>query len=182
MDSVAFWDLLHCTRQRHDACKKQVQVLIELIESEDCEEIVSFQRHLYDRLCESYRWDLWAVAYVVNGSCGPELFDYFCGWLICQGKEYFETALRSPERAADNAKPGELVYCADILGAAWTAYKNKIGDELPQDAVPDARPEEPGGESWFKEDLEMLYPELWHRFGWSDCGAGNDHPRAQRRT
>lgn len=61
-------------------------------------EIVAFQRALDDRLAESYTWDLWAAAYIINGGCSDDGFDYFRGWLIALGRA------RVSERAA---RPGD---------------------------------------------------------------------------
>ena len=36
---------------------------------------------------DSYRWDLWGAAYLANGGCSDDGFDYFRGWLIGQGRK-----------------------------------------------------------------------------------------------
>ena len=96
MDTDGFWDLIEASRHGDQGCEEQTRILTALLAQLEPEGIVSFQRHFAERRRESYRWDLWAVAYIVNGGCSDDCFDYFRGWLIAQGREYFETALASP--------------------------------------------------------------------------------------
>jgi hypothetical protein len=44
-------------------------------------EIVAAERVLSTLLADSYRAQLWAAAYVINGGCSDDGFDYFRGWL-----------------------------------------------------------------------------------------------------
>jgi hypothetical protein len=57
--------------------------------SRPAEEIVAAQQVLWDLMAESYTNPLWAAAYVINGGCSDDGFDYFRGWLIAQGREVF---------------------------------------------------------------------------------------------
>lgn len=165
MDVDEFWYLIEASRRRGDRCKEQTEALVDLLEQRSPDEIVSFQRHFSDRRRESYRWDLWAVAYIINFGCSDDGFDYFRGWLIAQGRQYFEAALVSAERAANRASPGGSYWCEDILYAADRAYESRTGNELPPEAFGEPRiAEGPQGEKWAEEELERLYPELCQRF------------------
>lgn len=46
---------------------------------------------------QTYRQDLWAVAYVVRGGCSDDSFDYFRSWLISQGKKIVYDAIANPD-------------------------------------------------------------------------------------
>ena len=52
-------------------------------------------------MAEAYRWDLWAAAYLIQGGCSDDGFEYFCDWLISLGKHRFEAALRNPDSLAE---------------------------------------------------------------------------------
>jgi Protein of unknown function (DUF4240) len=125
------------------------------------DEVLGFERELTKRRAESYRWNLWAVAYIVNGGCSDDGFAYFRGWLIAKGRSYFEAALADPVRAADDAEP-DANECEDLLYVAAQAYKAKTGEYPPKSDLP--FPKEPAGKAWEEEDLKSLYPELWERF------------------
>ncbi|MDB5805516.1 MAG: hypothetical protein JWN73_2838 [Betaproteobacteria bacterium] len=103
------------------------------------------------------------MAYLVNSGCSDDGFEYFRCWLIGQGGAYFEAALKDPERAADNAQPGEDAEGEDLLYAAASAYESRTGDaNMPRGrASPLA---EPAGVAWDEDQVGELYPNLAKKF------------------
>lgn len=76
MDKHTFWKLIATART--EAAPDQVaarasQLLALCPEAE----IAAAQQVLWDLLAESYRSPLWAAAYVINGGCSDDGFDYF---------------------------------------------------------------------------------------------------------
>ena len=167
MDTDAFWSLIATSREKSAQCADQVKHLAKLLEARTPEEIAQFHRHFSGYLDESYRWDLWAVAYIVHGGCSDDSFEYFRCWLIGQGRDYFEAALATPERAADNVEPGEYADCEELAYAAPRAYRTVTGQEkIP--AFPRSRPSEPAGVAWDEDKVEKLFPALAKRFEYGD--------------
>lgn len=162
MDLGEFWKLIG--KSRADECEEHAENLSELLIKKSAQEIIDFDRHFHARLNEAYRWDLWAVAYIVNGGCSDDGFEYFRCWLIGQGRAYFEAALQDPERAADNLEAGDEAECEDLLYAAASAYESKTGDAEMAYAR-DKGPAEPVGEAWAEDEVEELYPALAKKFG-----------------
>src|SRR5688572_8132838 len=153
-----FWNLIQKSRRYADDCDEQAENLQALLEKLKPEEIIAFSQHFRERLAESYRWDLWAVAFIVKGGCSDDGFEYFRGWLIAQGRKYFEEALADPTKAARRAGNDEEVECEAIFDAALDAYQAKTGEEMPRFQV--TYPQEPVGEPWTEDDLPRLYPKL----------------------
>ncbi|MEY9938099.1 DUF4240 domain-containing protein [Streptacidiphilus sp. MAP5-3] len=123
-------------------------------------EIVAAQRELWSLMAESYRSPLWAAAYLINGGCSDDGFDYFRGWLILQGREMFERVVAEPDTLARlpavqaAARRREDLAGEEALGIAWRAYLAATGEELP-----------PGS-------FSVRYPELdqaWN-FDFDDLG------------
>ncbi len=161
MDMDQFWDLIEQSRHGAEDCDEQAGKLKILLTALQPDDIQSFDRLFWDRLFESYRWDLWAVAYIINGGCSDDSFGDFRAWLIARGKEVYEAALQNPETAAKGVKADEA-ECEAITYAALYAYQEKTGEEMP---VPELNfPEDPRGEPWTEADLPQLYPKLWKRF------------------
>jgi hypothetical protein len=84
----------------------------------------------------SYRTPLlWAAAYVINGGCSNDGFEYFRGWLIVQGREVFEHVVADPGTLADlpviraQAPGAAYLECEDTLYAS-RAYWAATGEEL----------------------------------------------------
>lgn len=99
--------------------------LVDVLASTDIPSIVAFQRFVR---AEAYRWDLWAVAYVMNGGCSDDGFDCFLGWLVGQGRERFSASLRYPELAAAGYGPEDEPFANEgMLNVGWLAYRKLTG-------------------------------------------------------
>lgn len=126
------------------------------------EEIVTAERVLSGLMADSYRASLWAAAYVINGGCSDDGFDYFRGWLITRGREAFDQAVADPDALANlavirsAAERRTHLECESALYIPTKAHRAATGEDLPADAyLP--RPAEPAG-GWgfdFDDQLEM---------------------------
>jgi hypothetical protein len=157
MEQSQFWQLIEVAKAEADGdTEAQVAILEKKLKALPTEEIAQFDRIFHEMMALSYRWDLWGAAYVLNGGCSDDGFDYFRGWLIAQGEAVFNAALADPESLAE---VGELeVECERIWYAAHKAYEAKTGSEMPPDRVP--CPKEPIGEEWDEEEVDQMYPRL----------------------
>src|SRR5215218_9811101 len=124
MNKDAFWTLIEERRAAGDDCNEQAAAVMERLSELPASDILDFQRYIDECRVEAYRWDLWAVAYIINGGCSDDGFDYFRGWLISKGRKYFETAMADPARAADDAEP-DANECEDLLYIPASVYKAK---------------------------------------------------------
>ncbi|MFJ3909701.1 uncharacterized protein DUF4240 [Streptomyces sp. 2132.2] len=139
MDKQTFWKLIDAART--DAGPDQVAARAsELLARCPEAEIAAAQQVLWDLLAESYRSPLWAAAYVINGGCSDDGFDYFRGWLLTQGEAAFARALADPDSLADHpavreaAAQGLELWDEEALSIAWTAYESATGRALPSDS------------------------------------------------
>jgi hypothetical protein len=163
MNKDAFWTLIEEAREAGDDCNEQAEAVMARLSELPATDILDFQRHIDACRVEAYRWDLWAVAYIVNGGCSDDGFEYFRGWLIAQGRDYYEAALLEPERAAERTEPGVCEYeCEDILFGARQVYKQVAGVPMPDTGI--SLPSEPRGAPWSEEDLPSLFPALSERY------------------
>jgi len=165
MDDAQFWKLIAQSKRGTTDCNEQAERLTELLKKLPPEEIYDFDRHFGRRRIEAYRWDLWAVAYIVNGGCSDDGFEYFRCWLIGQGQKAYETVLASPEKIIRWIKDDEQDTEAEsLMYAAGYAYEAVMGKEIPATDVEYLK--DPVGEDWEEEDLERLFPRLCKKFGW----------------
>lgn len=139
MDKQTFWKLIETAREQAEADRvpeRASALLAGLPEAE----IAAAQQVLWDLLAESYRSPLWAAAYVINGGCSDDGFDYFRGWLLTQGQEAFEASLADPDSLASHpavreaAAEGLELWDEEALSIAWSAYRSATGCELPADS------------------------------------------------
>ncbi|MFD9245177.1 DUF4240 domain-containing protein [Streptomyces sp. NPDC059556] len=140
MNKQQFWQLIEAARDQASNPNDGEAVAREassLLASRAVEEIVAAERALWGLMVDSYTNPLWAAAYIANGGCSDDGFDYFCGWLIAQGREVFERVVADPDALAELpivqscAADGVDLEGEDILGIAWNAHISATGDRLP---------------------------------------------------
>jgi hypothetical protein len=161
MDEDTFWALIRDHVDR-DGTDVDVGRLVAALSKLPLETIVAYEQafsRVYDR---AYSWRLWGAAYLINGGCSDDGFDYFRGWLIGMGRDVYAAALLDPDSLVSVAE--ENVEAEDMLFAASRAYENASGGgELP--LVP--RPNPDLGEGWDFDDaaeMKARYPRLFARF------------------
>lgn len=171
MDSDGFWHLIDNAREQADENAEAVaEKAADLLAAMPAEEIVSAQQRLWDQLALSYTAPLWAAAYIINGGCSDDGFEYFRGWLITQGRETFQRALADPDSLADHppvqaaaAECTDGIECELALRIAYDAHERATGEPIPQDVRHIAYPAL-GGDFWFdfedSERLDRMLPRL----------------------
>ena len=162
MNENEFWSVID--RSREGGADEQEERLQELLTGRPRDELEAFDRIYREQLVRAYRWDLWGAGYVIAGGMSDDSFDYFCGWLIGQGRDVFEAALADPESLADvPAAAEEEVESEGLRYAVQEAYESTHGEELPIGGP--TPPSEPAGEAWDEDDVDSRYPRLAAKFG-----------------
>jgi hypothetical protein len=157
-----FWSIIGSPLPSDDI-STHVENIQATLSQQPPEDIVDFERHMASLLVSSYTWTLWGAAYLINGGCSDDGFDYFRGWLIAHGQALFSTALANPDDLADIPTVEEDSECEMILYIARSAYEAVTSEEIPSVMIhlPDL------GDGWdFDDDTEMAqrYPKLFARF------------------
>jgi predicted DNA-binding WGR domain protein len=171
-----FWKLIELSRQGSggDAYAQLDNLRARLLKLPE-PEIRSFDAVLWERMDESYRADLWGAAYIINGGCSDDGFDYFRGWLILQGEKAFTEALKEPDGLASRMRrameAGGEFECEDVLSIASQAYEAQTGRDDFQQGQPHRQAASLVGdlEAWADVDstqvnARRLYPRLCKMF------------------
>ena len=171
MDTQRFWKLIQDARAQVAEpadCEAVAVQAAALLAALPREEIVAAERVLSGLMADSYRTPLWAAAYVINGGCSDDGFDYFRGWLILQGREVFEQAVANPDALADlavirsAAAHGAFLECEPTLYIPAQAHKAATGEELPAAAYTTRPPELVGGWDFDFDDWPEMKRRLPH--------------------
>lgn len=153
-----FWQFIDAAKAKAGAdTEARVDALHAVLSDLTPEALRSFQSH-YDRQIEaSYRWDLWAAAYIINGGCSDDGFRYFRDWLISEGRSVFDKALKDPDSLADlpHIDPAELESFGYV---ALDLYEEKGAGRMPRD--PSGENGDPAGEPWDEDAVGDLLPRL----------------------
>jgi Protein of unknown function (DUF4240) len=141
VDKNEFWNLIDEARARVADPSDAERVVNEAsarLARRPVSEIVSAAQAFWDVMADSYRVDLWGAAYLINGGCSDDGFEYFRGWLIVQGHGTHERIVADPDALADlpdirtAAASGRYdVECESALGIADDAHLVATGDHLP---------------------------------------------------
>jgi hypothetical protein len=109
VDRQQFWTLVEQTRG--GGCEQHAARLAARLRALAAAEIIAFQQIYDDLMDESYRWDLWAAAYLANGGCSDSGFEYFRRWLLSQGHATWDAVLRDPDSLASPPQSSRILWC-----------------------------------------------------------------------
>ena len=157
-----FWVIIDATAGLPEPT--QLQRLRQSLESMPPEDIERFQTEFQKRLAQSYTWDLWGAAYLINGGCSDDCFEYFRAWLVTRGQRVFVAALNSPDSLADLPNLPQEVEFEAVMYVAGDVYKAKTGRDLPATDSAVKRPElGPGWDFDDPEEARRRLPKLSKR-------------------
>jgi hypothetical protein len=183
VETVRFWQLIDEARKENGGWDGMHEILQTKLAALSIEEIISWGE-IFDEYHQlSYKNKLWAAAYVINGGCSDDGFDYFRGWLIAQGLKIYLLALRDPDALAKVESCEMDAEYESMLSVCSRAFFRKVGSEdwealdaekkkyalTPEmfksieneiEFSPDI------DDSWEEDDLEDLLPKLCEVFDW----------------
>ena len=163
MTEAEFWELIARKIER-DGAELDVAPLEEELLGSRPDRIASFAEQLYRLHDLSYRTRLWGAAYLINGGCSDDGFDYFRAWLIGMGRAVFFAALEDPDSLAAVAE--EDVECEDLLSVVYNAYQEVTGRELElPPRTPATNDHEDDWDFDDNEEMRRRYPRLFAKFG-----------------
>lgn len=154
MDMQKFWSIIdQSAHNRHDV---QSSKLRELLSPLSKDELIAFAECYRTALNNAYRWDVWGAAYVINGGCSDDGFDYFRDALISKGSHIYREALADPETLVGKFRVFEANF-EEFRYVMHEVLEDKHGAQVePSDQIP----ADPAGEPWDEEDLDRLFPAL----------------------
>jgi hypothetical protein len=125
MDKSIFWKLIDDARREAGSSDGVAGLLVDKLAGMDIGGIMRW-KHIFDAYQKlSYKSRLWAAAYVINGGCSDDGFDYFRGWLTAQGKDVFLRALADPDSLVDVDVEMDEAFDEEMLAVGYEAYFKK---------------------------------------------------------
>ena len=157
MKETDFWRLISEAKKIANNQYERPKALYSLLNEYEPKYLEKFSEIYREKLNEAYSWPLWGAAYIINGGCSDDCFDYFRDWLISEGQDIYEKALENPESLADlpaieEAELEDFRYVVDEV------YENKMGQSMALRVI--SQPTEPSGDEWDEDSVYSLYPAL----------------------
>ncbi len=171
---MEFWKLIEENVSRPLAVAAARETLSKALGQLSPEDVVAFCRTYDEKQNDAYRWDLWGVAYLINGGCSDDSFMDFRSSLILLGESVYQNALGDPESLMqlEESERSELFEEGALyIGAEACEAK---GVEAPsRESV-----SEPAGEPWeeSREDLMARFPRAWSIYGWAETTSVESTP------
>lgn len=174
MAEERFWTLIATTTRFARNPERQLSALRARLEELPLEDLEAYEAAFAVMMGRAYSWDLWGAAYLINGGCSDDGFEYFRRWLVSAGREVFEQALSDPDSLAAVCRrlfpDWEFEEFGSVGKDIWVQRTGRPWDQM---AVDWTHPEEPSGTEFPEEDLAYFarrYPKLWRRFGYQGIG------------
>lgn len=131
LEEESYWILIENSLKENSTQADQELFLVSEIEKLTPKEMIGFRLRTDKLLFDSYTSDLWCAAYIMNGGCTDDGFEYFRCWLISRGKETFYKAKENPDSLIDLVKENQSIYEFEgFWYVAINAFKNETDKEL----------------------------------------------------
>jgi hypothetical protein len=173
MDEDRFWKLVKDSLHSGEDQDDQEKYLIEQLALLPPADIIGFKLRMEKLLYDAYTSNMWCAAYIINGGCSDDGFEYFRCWLLSRGKEVYYRALNNPDSLV-NEIDGEGEYEFEgFLYMAQSAFENKTGKDLydfvDNDKFPFWESAHPPMVFTWKEDnpesIKAICPALFEQMG-----------------
>jgi hypothetical protein len=131
MDENQFWSIIETTKTSSEDLEEFEENLSKTLFKLSANEIIEFYLREQKLRFDSYNSDLWCAAYIMNGGCSDDAFEYFRCWLIAQGKDVFYKALKNPDTLVELYSPEEEEY--DFEGFMYLtsdSFEKKTGKDI----------------------------------------------------
>ena len=172
MNQEEFWSLVETSRQAAGGdCEAQAVALRTALLKGGKDQIVAFANHLNGRISELMSFDLLAASFIIQSYTSDDAFADFQAWLVMQGRERFEAALKDVSSFAQWLKREDVegIDGSVFVTLAATAYQEAGGKEdefYDRVAFPDEVDFEivwPEDKSGFESRWPALYRKFWNQ-------------------
>jgi hypothetical protein len=173
LDEDKFWSIVNKSVDPKRDQDSQESYLIKQIEKLSPKEIVGFRLRTDKLLHDTYTSEMWCAAYIMNGGCSDDSFEYFRCWLISRGREVFNKAKTNPDYLINEVVEGVDSYdFENFWYVALKAFEKNTGknlyDYIDQENFKTKEGHYPKLELTWREDdpksMKKICPKLFSKF------------------
>lgn len=126
-----YWQIVQDSLDKTTNQDDQEQYLVERIQRLSATDIIGFRLRTDKLLYDTYTSEIWCAAYLMNGGCSDDGFEYFRCWLISKGKDiYFKAKAHADSLINVMDDETEDYEFESFWYVALTAFENKTGQVL----------------------------------------------------
>jgi Protein of unknown function (DUF4240) len=131
LDEELFWTIVQESLDATNNQDKQEKFLIKRLQKLSPIEIIGFRLRTDKLLYDTYSSEMWCAAYIMNGGCSDDGFEYFRNWVISRGKTVYLEAKNNPDTLiAQVSHEIESYQFENFWYVALEAFEKKTGEQL----------------------------------------------------
>ena len=131
MSEEQFWSLINQSKKSSDDLAQLAENITQNLSNLTSAEIIGFYLREQKLRFDSYTSDLWCAAYIMNGGCSDDGFEYFRCWLIAQGKEAYYKSIKDPDYLVNlYSNEMEEYEFEDLMYVASNAFEQKTKKDI----------------------------------------------------
>ncbi|NKB48246.1 MAG: DUF4240 domain-containing protein [Alphaproteobacteria bacterium] len=131
MDEPLFWEIIETGLDDGAPFGERIEAITERLTQFKPAAIKAFHRFVQTRMAESYRSDIWALAYLLQDGCSDDAFLAFRAWLILQGRDVFIATMQQPDGFDVTRMQGLADGAESLMEVAAIAYDARSGAPMP---------------------------------------------------
>lgn len=173
MTEDIFWQLLEKVKKvSKDDFGVMCEHLTENLLKYSVDDIISFDNILSRKIKQATTYEMTLACFIINSYISDDTFEYFCSWLIGQGKNDYEAALADPnhfcnllEKGDNKNQDGE--YLTTVAVQAFEEKTHKDSDEfygkLEYYEEPEIRRLTTIDREDYRKTLPLLFDKFWNQ-------------------
>ena len=175
LDEDLYWKIIDKSLKNTDNQEDQESFLVKEISTLTPVQMIGFRLRTDKLLYDTYTSEMWCAAYIMNGGCSDDGFEYFRNWVISRGKETYYQAKQNPDNLIAEVEENEDGYEFESFWyVALAAFQQRTGKDLYEYIDHDNFKTMEGGYppiefTWKEDDPESmkkicprLFEKMWH--------------------
>lgn len=131
LDEELYWSIIDKSLKNTSNQDAQEQFLIKEIGSLTPKQMIGFRLRTDKLLFDTYNSEMWCAAYLMNGGCSDDGFEYFRNRVISRGKDTYYKAKQNPDSLIGQVDDNVDIYEFESFWyVALEAFKQKTGKDL----------------------------------------------------
>lgn len=130
LDENLFWSIVEESVDKTENQDEQQQCLITRLQQLTPAQMIGFRLRTDKLLYDTYTSEMWCAAYIMNGGCSDDGFEYFRCWVISRGREVYYNAKADADTLVGQACTVDDFEFESFWYVANEAFEAKTGKDL----------------------------------------------------
>lgn len=130
LDEDLYWSIVAASLKIGNDQDAQEEFLVRRLQQLSPNEMIGFRLRTDKLLHDTYTSEMWCAAYIINGGCSDDGFEYFRCWVISRGKEVYYNAKANPDSLINQLNDDDFYEFESFWYIANEAFEVTTGNDL----------------------------------------------------